>query len=416
MKSVQERFNLLIEGAKYDVSCSSSGSDRGAKKGSVGFCNPAGICHSFTSDGRCVSLLKILMTNSCIHDCKYCVNRRSADGERAILTPEELCAIVMNFYIRNYIEGLFLSSAVYKNADYTMELLLQTVKLLRTKYGYNGYIHLKGIPGASSILVDEAAKWVDRMSVNVELPSRAGLQMLAPSKKTEEIAAPMKRMSELYIAQKEGELKRGSVIPAGQTTQMIIGATKDSDGTIMRVTERLYRQFSLKRVYYSAYIPVGDSSVLPVIPPNLIRENRLYQADWLLRFYGFDADELVSPTENLSLEMDPKSAWALKNLDKFPIEVNKADYLELLRVPGIGVKSADRIVRARRYSVLRYEDLVKMKVVMKRASNFLLCDGKYYGRGFNEELIRSQLIAPVFAKSEPLITPLFESGSLLPVL
>ncbi|PWM43992.1 MAG: putative DNA modification/repair radical SAM protein [Clostridiales bacterium] len=407
--TTSEKFKILTEGAKYDVSCSSSGSDRGSKKGKLGMPTQGGCCHSFTADGRCISLLKILLTNNCIYNCRYCVNRSDIDVPRAIFTPDELCNIVIEFYKRNFIEGLFLSSAVFRSPNYTMELLVNVVEKLRTEYNFNGYIHLKGIPGCDQILVDKAAALVDRMSMNIELPSKTGLKMLAPQKDSEQIVTPMRRLSDLYLAQKAGELKKGSVVPAGQTTQMIIGATQDTDGKIIRLSERLYRGLSMKRVYYSAYVPLGDEKYIPIKPPNLIRENRLYQADWLLRFYGFEAKELIPEELDLPLDIDPKSAWAIRNLDKFPVEINKADYETLLRVPGLGVKSVNRIVAARKSTNLSYEDLKKMKVVLKRARHFILCNGKFYGSSYNEETLRYSLTTPEFVRAPPEQLTLFNT-------
>lgn len=404
-----EKLKILAEGAKYDVSCSSSGSSRGAQKGGTGLASQGGICHSFTPDGRCISLLKVLMTNNCIYNCRYCVNRRDADVPRARFTPEELCEIVLAFYLRNYIEGLFLSSAVFRTPDETMLLLIRTVRLLRKKHKFNGYIHLKAIPGCSPELVDEAAALVDRMSVNVELPSQSGLKMLAPQKHTDAILSPMSRLSDLYLAQKSGDLQKGSVVPAGQTTQMIVGATPDTDGRILRLSERFYRRMSMRRVYYSAYIPAGDESVLPTTPPNLIRENRLYQADWLLRFYGFRADELLEPETNLALDTDPKTSWALRHLDQFPVEIMTCPYEHLLRVPGIGVTSANRIVAARRSTMLTYDDLVRMRVTVKRAAEFVTVNGKYYGGGLDSASLRRRLITPQFADRNAEQMTLFDS-------
>ena len=407
-ETIMEKFRILTEGAKYDVSCSSSGPDRGSVKGKIGLTNVGGICHSFTADGRCISLLKVLLTNNCIYNCRYCVNRLDADVERAMFYSKELCELVIAFYRRNYIEGLFLSSAVFRSPDYTMELLIETVQLLREQYNFSGYIHLKGIPDCDSRLIETASKLVDRMSMNIELPSSQSLKLLAPEKTKEGIVAPMKQLSTLYIAQKQGHFGKQSIIPAGQTTQMIIGATPDSDGVILKLAEKLYRGYSLKRVYYSAYIPLGDEKLIPIKPPDFIRENRLYQADWLLRFYGFDADELLPSNLNLPTDIDPKCAWALRNLDKFPIEVNKAPYEMLLRVPGIGIRSAWRIAEARKSCILSYEDLKKMRVVLKRAAHFILCNGHYYGKGFNEVMLRTAMTMPAFSKAPPEQLPLFD--------
>lgn len=404
------KFKILTEGAKYDVSCASSGTKRGMTKGMHGLTNSSGICHSFTADGRCISLIKVLLTNNCIYDCQYCVNRKSADVERAMFEPGELCNLIMGFYKRNYIEGLFLSSAVFRSPDYTMELMIKTIELLRTKYYFNGYIHMKAIPGCDPLLLDKASKLADRISVNMELPSKTSLKMLCPDKPAENIVSPMKHLAKIYTAQKNGEYGNKSVLSAGQSTQMVIGATNDTDGNIIRLAEKMYRKLQMRRVYYSAYVPMG-SQLLPDKPPNLVRENRLYQADWLIRFYGFRAEELIPLHMNLPLEMDPKCAWAIRNLDKFPIEVNTADPLMLLRVPGIGQKSVAKIISSRRLGKLTYEDLKKMRVVLKRASNFILCDGKYYGRGFHEDVLKNMLVTPEFIKMEPHQLALFPENN-----
>ena len=371
------KLKILTESAKYDVSCSSSGSSR-KNNGGIGNASYGGICHSFTEDGRCISLLKILMTNKCIYDCLYCVNRRSNDVPRASMTPDEICELVIEFYKRNYIEGLFLSSAVEGSPDKTMELLLETVIKLRKIYRFNGYIHLKGIPGADKILLDRAGNYADRMSFNIELPSEKSLKLLAPQKSKKTILLPMRDMAEEYIyARKE---KNRNFLPAGQTTQMIIGASPETDGQIVRLSEGLYDKFKLKRVYYSSYVPANfKTNLLPVAPAGLLREHRLYQADWLLRFYGFSANEILSPDENLDLSMDPKCSWALKNMQLFPVEINTAPPEVLLRVPGIGFKSASNIVAARKYGKLDFKDLLKMRVVLKRAMHFITCNGKFGG-------------------------------------
>ena len=411
-QTLEDKVRILTEGAKYDVSCSSSGSARQGKRGALGDCAPAGICHSFTPDGRCVSLFKILMSNRCVYNCKYCASRREADVERATLTPEELCEITVGFYRRNYIEGLFLSSAVFDSPDRTMELLTETVIRLRTQYGFHGYIHLKAIPGCDPQWLDLAARYADRMSENIELPSSAGLKMLAPQKTKESILTPMKRLA-LLSAQGKESRGRGKILPAGHTTQMIVGATADPDGVILRLSEGLYRNYTMRRVYYSAYVPVGNPSLLPVKPPDLIRENRLYQADWLLRFYGFQAEELLDPTENFDPVIDPKSQWALAHPELFPVEINTAPYEMLLRVPGIGIKSAWRIARAREVATLRYEDLQKMRVVLRRAAHFITCNGKYYGCGENRAVLKSYLLAPAFANKEPDQISLTDAALLL---
>lgn len=373
-----QRLKILTESAKYDVSCSSSGSSRKNTKGGLGNAEQGGICHSFTPDGRCISLLKILMTNYCAYDCQYCVNRRSNDVPRAEATPEEICELVMNFYKRNYIEGLFLSSAIKGNPDHTMELLLETVVKLRKVYGFNGYIHLKGIPSANALTIIRAGEYVDRMSFNLELPSERSLKMLAPEKTKEGILTPMNIMSNEFRQAKS--INYGKFLPAGQTTQMIVGASPESDGQIVRLTQSLYKKYSLKRVYYSSYIPANDKNPnLPVKPVGLLREHRLYQADWLLRFYGFSASEILDEDENLAEEYDPKCGWALKHPEFFPVEINSAPPETLVRVPGIGFKSAYKIVSARRYHSLYFSDLEKMRVVMKRAKHFITCNGKFFG-------------------------------------
>lgn len=373
-----ERLKILTEGAKYDVSCSSSGSNRSEKKGETGNCAPSGICHSFTPDGRCISLLKILLSNDCMYTCKYCPNRADKDVPRATATADEICSLTMNFYRRNYIEGLFLSSAVVRSPDYTMEQLLLTVKKLRTEYKFNGYIHLKGIPHADERLVHEAGKLVDRMSFNIELPSENSLKLLAPQKTKSSLLAPMKKLHVEKLYRRDNGLKT-KFLPAGQTTQMIVGASPESDGQILRLTQALYRNYGLKRVYYSAYMPVVHDSLLPEKCTGLLREHRLYQADWLLRFYGFDVKELLSDDGNLSEEYDPKCAWALAHPELFPVEVNSAPYEMLLRIPGIGVKSAYRIISARKYARLSIVDLIRMRVVTKRAKHFITCGGKFFG-------------------------------------
>lgn len=376
---IDERsLEILTESAKYDVSCSSSGSKRQNTAGGLGNAAASGICHSFTPDGRCISLLKILMSNDCVYDCEYCPNRRSADVRRASISPEQICELVIAFYKRNYIEGLFLSSAVFGSPNKTMELLYQTVLKLRKVYKFNGYIHLKGIPHADGDIIMKAAKLVDRMSYNIELPSENSLMLLAPQKTKESLLLPMKTLKQA-VDYETGNKMRRSIIPAGQTTQMIIGASPESDGQILKLTEALYRNMNLKRVYYSSYIPVVQSSKLPAVGAGLLREHRLYQADWLIRFYGFGVDEICGEGENLSQEYDPKCAWALRNMHLFPVEVNTAPLETLLRVPGIGAKSAYKITEARRYSKIDYENLKKMRVVLKRAKHFITCGGKFYG-------------------------------------
>lgn len=381
-----ERLQILTESAKYDVSCSSSGSKRVNTKNGLGNASVGGICHSFTPDGRCISLLKILMSNECIYNCEYCPNRVSANVPRARTTPEEICQLVINFYKRNYIEGLFLSSAVFDTPNKTMELLTETVIKLRKVYNFNGYIHLKGIPHADGELVMKAAKYVDRMSYNIELPSEKSLKLLAPQKNKESLIAPMKKLRAAMIYDKENNVKKNKVIPAGQTTQMIIGASPESDGQILRLTEALYRQMHLKRVYYSSYVPVVKSPLLPEKSAGLLREHRLYQADWLIRFYGFDVTELCGADENLSQDFDPKCYWALKNMHLFPVEINRAPLEMLLRVPGIGAKGAYKIIQARKFCALDFDNLAKMHIVLKRAKHFITCKGKFYGANSEAEV------------------------------
>lgn len=398
----ERKLEILTESAKYDVSCSSSGSKRENKAGGIGNGSVGGICHSFTPDGRCISLLKILMSNDCIYDCEYCPNRRSADVPRASLTPDEICELVINFYKRNYIEGLFLSSAVFGNPDKTMELLTETVLKLRKNYNFNGYIHLKGIPHADGAIVMRAAKIVDRMSYNVELPSEKSLKLLAPQKTKQSLLLPMKSLHEAILYDKFNKVKRGRVLPAGQTTQMIIGASPEPDGQILKLTEALYRNMNLKRVYYSSYIPVVQSNKLPSTGAGLLREHRLYQADWLIRYYGFDVDEICAEDENLSTEYDPKCAWALKNMHLFPVEINTAPLETLLRVPGIGAKSAYRITEARRFTKLDFDNLAKMRIVLKRAKHFITCNGKFYGSNSLAQVKTSLLLAGANEENEQL--------------
>ncbi|MCL2356311.1 MAG: putative DNA modification/repair radical SAM protein [Defluviitaleaceae bacterium] len=383
---MMDKLKILADAAKYDVACTSSGSNRAAKRGALGNAVACGICHSFTADGRCVSLLKVLLTNKCIYDCQYCGNRRSNDVPRAEFTPDEVAELTIRFYQRNYIEGLFLSSAIIQSPDYTMELLAATLRTVRETYHFNGYIHVKTIPGANPLLIRQAGLLADRVSVNIELPSRESLARLAPEKTRQNILAPMRAIRE-NIAQSKNELSlyraarnEPKFAPAGQSTQLIVGATPESDSKIVTLAEGLYGKFKLKRVFYSAYIPAGDSR-LPTVAPPLLREHRLYQADWLLRFYGYKSGELFSSEdENLSLDMDPKCHWAVNNLHLFPVEISTADYLTLLRVPGIGQISAQKIVAARRVGKLDFEDLRKMRVVLKRAKYFITCNGKAYDK------------------------------------
>ncbi len=409
----EERLTILTESAKYDVSCSSSGSGR-KNMGGMGNGYVAGCCHSFTPDGRCVSLLKILLSNDCIYNCKYCPNRLDADVPRASATPEEICELTLDFYKRNYIEGLFLSSAVEKTPDYTMERLLLTVKLLRTKYNFHGYIHLKGIPKADPLFLKEAGLYADRMSYNIELPSEKSLKLLAPQKSKESLLLPMQSLTaqaQEFREEKKKGLLKGHFLPAGQTTQMIVGASPEADGQILRLTQALYRKNGLKRVYYSSYVPVVEDSLLPSLPTPPLREHRLYQADWLLRFYGFTVEELIPEGENLSMEFDPKCAWALKNMQLFPVEINRAPLELLLRVPGIGSKNAYKILQARKYTKLQFSDLIKMRIALKRAKHFITCDGKFFGEK-KEEAVRG-LLALAERQEQVQQLDLFSSTPLL---
>ena len=397
-KPIDEKLRILSDAAKYDVSCSSSGSGRKNTNNGLGNGAISGICHSWSADGRCVSLLKILMTNYCIYDCKYCISRKSNDIERAILTPDEIVRMTINFYRRNYIEGLFLSSGVIKNADYTMEQMITVAKKLRLEERFNGYIHMKVIPGASRELIHEMGLYVDRVSVNIELAESKALKLLAPDKKPTDISTSMGLIRKNQIQNTEEKKlfkSTPSFIPAGQTTQMIIGAGGESDYAILSKSENLYKNFDLKRVYYSAYVPVNKSGILAnadAVP--MIREHRLYQADWLLRFYDFKAGEILDE-KNPFIDplLDPKANWAVQNWHLFPMEINRASYKDLLRIPGIGVTSAKRIVMARKYSIIKYEHLKKLGVVIKRAKYFITVNGEFLGfRKESPELIRNALI------------------------
>ncbi|MGG7152157.1 putative DNA modification/repair radical SAM protein [Clostridium neonatale] len=401
-----EKLKILSNAAKYDVSCSSSGSKRKNTPSGLGNAAECGICHSFTHDGRCISLLKILFSNDCVFDCKYCINGASKDFQRVSFTPDEVCKLTINFYKRNYIEGLFLSSAIIKNPNYTMELLLKTVKKLRTQENFNGYIHLKAIPDADQKLIEKAGTYVDRMSVNIELPSSDSLKLLAPQKSKEKILTPMNTIKNNIIQYKEMKKNIRSTplfVPGGQSTQLIVGATPESDSKIIKLSESLYNKYDLKRVYYSAYVPViKDNKFLPNIShPPMVREHRLYQADWLLRFYGFKADELLKENENFDLNFDPKTGWALSNLNEFPVEINKAPYETLLRIPGIGVTSALKILKIRRVHKLDFDDLKKLRIVLKRARYFITCNGKYYGDTlFNNDSIKFNILKQEYSSKK----------------
>lgn len=452
--TTKEKLEILADAAKYDVACTSSGSSRKGKKGALGNTEAAGICHSFAADGRCISLLKILMTNHCVYDCKYCINRCSNDVPRATFTPEEICEITVEFYKRNYIEGLFLSSGVLKNPTYTMEKMCETLLLLRNKYNFNGYIHVKTIPGAADELLATAGYLADRISVNLELPTAESLEALAPNKSFKTIIDPMEKVSDTIAAHrvaigksarmerssgnkyldnsifkeknvleaskssfKLGDYRSNNVMsvsdskqivpygmkdlkrsfaPAGQSTQMIIGATKETDYTLLKTTEKLYQSYDLKRVFYSAYIPLNEDSLLPKLgtAPPMLREHRLYQADWLLRYYGFQAGELLSEDRpNFNEMLDPKCDWALRHIDLFPVDVQRASYDLLLRIPGVGPKSAGRIMQARRFGNLDFDMLKRMGVVLKRAHYFITCNGKQmFKTPIEEQYITRQLI------------------------
>ncbi|WP_347126590.1 putative DNA modification/repair radical SAM protein [Mediterraneibacter gnavus] len=398
--SIYEKLQILTDAAKYDVACTSSGVERKGDGTGIGNCSKAGICHSFSADGRCISLLKILFTNECIYDCKYCVNRSSNDVIRTSFTPDEICTLTMEFYRRNYIEGLFLSSGILKNPNYTMELIYAALYKLRHVCNFQGYIHVKAIPGADPILIQKVGFLADRMSVNLELPTAESLRFLAPHKSRKNILAPMRLVQEKSKENRQELTLYKSAprfVPAGQSTQMIIGASPETDYQILRVAESLYQKFGLKRVFYSAFVAVNEDKALPARTsdgPPLLREHRLYQADWLLRYYKFEANELLNEKNpNFNIFLDPKCNWALNHLEYFPVEVNRASYDVLLRVPGIGYKSAGRIVKARRFGSLGFEDLRKMGVVLKRALYFITCSGKMmYKTKIEEDYITRNLL------------------------
>ncbi|MDO5062345.1 MAG: putative DNA modification/repair radical SAM protein [Peptostreptococcaceae bacterium] len=416
-KSLEDKLRILSDSAKYDVSCSSSGSQRKNTKDGIGNAHKSGICHSWSSDGRCISLLKILMTNHCIYDCEYCINRRSNDIERATLTPDEIVRLTINFYRRNYIEGLFLSSGILKDPDHTMERLIQIARRLRMVEKFNGYIHMKVIPGASAELIYTLGMYVDRVSVNIEMADNQSLQLLAPDKKVSDIVRSMNCVHERQI-QRAHEQKliksTPAFVPAGQTTQMIVGAGGENDYTILSKSEYLYKSFDLKRVYYSAYVPVNKRGLLAQHKAGSpLREHRLYQADWLLRFYKFEAKELLSEKQPFfDVLLDPKANWAVNNLHLFPMEINKASYEELLRIPGLGVTSALRIIKARKHGKLKYEHLKKIGVVLKRAKYFITVDGEFYGyRKDDAGYIRDQLQDNSFLEGKQM--SFFDEGNIL---
>lgn len=437
---IEKKLEILSDAAKYDVACTSSGVERKGSQEGMGNATHCGICHSFAADGRCISLLKVLMTNECIYDCKYCINRRSNDTVRTSFTPQELCGLTIQFYRRNYIEGLFLSSGIRRSPDETMEQIYRVLFLLRRQYHFNGYIHVKGIPGASAELVQAVGYLADRMSLNLELPTAQGLQKLAPGKTREKILTPMRQIqngireqkllltdggriakkpdngSSLYLPGDRQILcekssygvstssgKQERFVPAGQSTQMIVGATQENDYQILTIAESLYRKFELKRVFYSAYVALNEDKDLPQVgtKPPLLREHRLYQADFLLRFYGFAAKELLSEEKpNFNVYLDPKCDWAIRHLEYFPVEINRAGYEMLLRVPGIGVKSAQRIMRARRSAKLDFDQLKRIGVVLKRAHYFITCNGKMlYHTKIEEDYITRRILELDHAKN-----------------
>ncbi|HIB49350.1 MAG TPA: putative DNA modification/repair radical SAM protein [Flavobacteriaceae bacterium] len=381
---IKEKLNILADAAKYDVSCASSGSKRTNKNNGLGNSSGMGICHTYTEDGRCVSLLKILLTNHCIFDCAYCVTRKSNDIKRAAFKVQEVVDLTIAFYRRNYIEGLFLSSGIFKNADATMERLVEVAKKLREEENFNGYIHLKSIPGASDELMREAGLYADRLSVNIEIPTEKGLKLLAPDKNREDFLKPMRKVKNEIIQYKsEKKLIKSIPIyaPAGQSTQMIIGASNETDAEIMYTSAYFYKKFNMKRVYYSGYIPISHDHRLPAIGTDvpMLRENRLYQTDWLLRFYGFDIREILNKEHpNLESDIDPKLSWALRNLDQFPVDINRAEKRLLARIPGVGMKSVQKIIQARRYRKLNWENLKAIGIAMNRAKFFMVCDSREF--------------------------------------
>lgn len=407
MDRLEEKLKILADAAKYDVSCSSSGSKR-KNSGGIGDASYSGICHTYTEDGRCVSLLKILLTNHCIYDCAFCVSRKSNDVQRAAFTVDEVVKLTMNFYRRNYIEGLFLSSGIFKSADYTMERLLKIVKKLRLEERYNGYIHLKTIPGASDEMIREAGLYVDRMSINLEMPTEKGLKLMAPEKDHESVKKPLNFINqEIQSLKQESKLikHKPTFVPAGQSTQMVIGATPENDFEIMSVADKFYKDYNLKRVYYSGYIPIqNDNSLLPQIgtKPPLVRENRLYQTDWLLRFYGFQLNEILNPNfQELDLEIDPKLSWALRNPQLFPVDINKADYKMIIRIPGVGRQSALKIIQARKFGRLHEYQVKKMGIAFNRARHFMVCADSPFKLGYaTMENVRAQILQKSVSKAK----------------
>jgi putative DNA modification/repair radical SAM protein len=402
---IREKLEILADAAKYDVSCSSSGSNRKNHNKGLGDAEGTGICHTYTEDGRCVSLLKILLTNHCIYDCAFCVSRKSNDVKRAAFTVDEVVSLTMNFYRRNYIEGLFLSSGIFKNGDYTMERLLSIVKKLRLEEKFNGYIHLKTIPGASQELLHEAGLYVDRMSINLEMPTESGLKLLAPDKSHDDVKRPLGLIKDRIeqLGNEKALIKSTpKFVPAGQSTQMVVGATPETDREIMHTADHFYKKFNLKRVYYSGYIPISNDARLPIIgsQPPLIRENRLYQTDWLMRFYGFNVTEILNDANpNLDADIDPKLSWALRNLDQFPVDINTADYRQILRVPGIGVTSALKIVQARKFGRLYENQIKKIGISFNRARHFIrYADSPIQLREFESGHIKSVILSESSSK------------------
>lgn len=401
---VSEKLNILADAAKYDVSCSSSGGSRKNTNKGLGDSKASGICHTYTEDGRCVSLLKILLTNHCIYDCAFCISRKSNDVQRAAFTVDEVVDLTINFYRRNYIEGLFLSSGIFKNADFTMERLVRIAKKLRLEHRFNGYIHLKTIPGASEELLTEAGLYADRMSINLEMPTEAGLKLVAPDKSHEDVKKPLNFVNHKMIQFKDEKKLIKSVpkfVPAGQSTQMVIGATPENDFQIMSTAHQYYKDFNLKRVYYSGFIPINhNDQLLPSIgtQPPLLRENRLYQTDWLMRFYQFDVHEILNESNpHLDTDIDPKLSYALRNLDQFPIDINTADYHQILRIPGVGVKSAKKIVAARRFGKIRTYQLKSLGIAYNRARYFMRCEDDQYQR---LELLPTQIKSRILGNSQ----------------
>jgi len=407
---IREKLAILADAAKYDVSCASSGSKRKNENNGLGNASN-GICHAYTEDGRCVSLLKILLTNHCIFDCAYCVSRKSNDIKRAAFTVQEVVDLTINFYRRNYIEGLFLSSGIFKNADFTMERLVLIAKKLRTEENFHGYIHLKAIPGASDELLKQAGLYADRLSVNLEMPTEKSLKLLAPDKDRKDMIAPMKYLKNAIIENKEDKKqfkKTPLFAPAGQSTQMVVGATPENDLQVLWMADQFYKKMNLRRVYYSGYVPISSDNRLPAIgtPVPMIRENRLYQADWLMRRYGFELTEIVDQQNPLlALDIDPKLSWALRNPQLFPIDVNTADLMIIMRVPGIGVASAKKIVAARKFTLLNTEHLKKLGIAMNRAKYFITCAGNYNHRDVQPSHLKSLILQQSISKYQPVFSP-----------